>query len=137
MEKNKSCKKSRWQIFKSQLNNLATKEFETKSKQIEDSFIIDVRTPEEYHTGHIPKAINLDYLAEAFWDDLEALDISKTKTYFIYCRSGRRSIRVCTLMRNGGYDANKIFNLDNGFPDWLAHFPNKVVRVNTSSKHIL
>ena len=60
--------------------------------------IIDVRTPEEYASGHIEKAINLDYYSETFKDELNKLD--KNKTYLIYCRSGRRS---------GSYSVRKVW----------------------------
>jgi len=125
MEPDKTCKTPRWRMLKSQLNNLTAKDFAAKAKQL-NAVIIDVRTPGEYQFGHIPNATNLDYLAENFLDQVENLD--KSKSYFIYCRSGRRSIRVCTWMRNGGFENDKIFNLNNGFGDWVEHFPKAVVR---------
>jgi rhodanese-related sulfurtransferase len=51
-------------------------------------------------------------------------DLEKGKSYLVYCRSGRRSIRVCTWMRNGGFDNQKIFNLDKGLGDLLEQFPD-------------
>ncbi len=113
-------------MLKSQLNNLSAKAFYNTARSSDDSVIIDVRTAGEYEFGHIPNAINLDYLAEDFLDKIEQLD--KNKDYFIYCRSGRRSIRVCTWMRNGGFDNKKVFNLDSGFTDWLECFPNELNR---------
>jgi len=113
----KSCKTPRWQNLKAQLNNLNPKLFMSKLKSSEDCVIIDVRTPEEFNSGHISKAINISYLSEDFWDRLKAY--SPTKYFFIYCRSGRRSIRACTLMRNGGFDNNHIFNLDGGYSLFL------------------
>ena len=128
MEKDRSCKTPRWRMLKSQLNNLSAIDF-AEASQSAKAIIIDVRTAREYDFGHIPNAINLDYLAEDFLDKIEQLD--KEQDYFIYCRSGRRSIRVCTWMRNGGFDNAKVFNLDNGFADWLEHFPQAVVRPTT------
>ena len=126
MEKDKSCKTPRWRMLKSQLNNLSAEDFADASTSLENAVIIDVRTEGEYEFGHIPQAINMDYLAEDFLENIEALD--KKKNYLVYCRSGRRSIRVCTWMRNGGFDNQKVFNLDKGFGDWLQHFPDAVVR---------
>lgn len=126
MEKDKSCKTPRWRMLKSQLNNLTANEFADSIEQLEQVIIIDVRTENEYEFGHIPNAINLDYLQEDFLEKIEELD--KSRNYFIYCRSGRRSIRVCTWMRNGGFSNQKIFNLDKGFADWLEHFPSVVNR---------
>ncbi len=125
MKKDQTCKTPRWRMLKSQLNNISSAEFAIASKAM-DSVIIDVRTEKEFIFGHIPNAINIDYMSDDFWDKIELLDASKK--YFIYCRSGRRSIRVCTLMRNGGFDNGKVFNLDLGFKDWLEVYPSEVVR---------
>lgn len=127
MDQDQTCKTPRWRMLKSQLNNISSAEFAESSKAI-DSVVIDVRTEKEYNFGHIPNAINIDYMSDDFWDKIELLEASKN--YFIYCRSGRRSIRVCTLMRNGGFDNAKVFNLDLGFKDWLEVFPNEVKRLS-------
>lgn len=122
----KSCKTPRWRMFKAQLNNLSAEAFSKAAKSLDEATIIDVRTSKEYTFGHIPNAINLDYFSEDFLEHIEKLD--KDKNYLIYCRSGRRSIRVCTWMKNGGFDHGKVFNLDKGFGDWLDHFPDLVIR---------
>ena len=122
----KSCKTPRWRMLKAQLNNLSAEAFANAIDTLKEATIIDVRTTKEYTFGHIPNAINLDYLAEDFLDHIEKLD--KDKNYLIYCRSGRRSIRVCTWMRNGGFDQGKVFNLDKGFGDLLVQYPDLVVR---------
>ena len=72
----------------------------------------------------MPEAIHMDFLADGFIDKMEKL--SKNKNYYVYCRSGRRSLRVCTWMRNSGFDNNKIFNLDQGYADWLSKFPDQI-----------
>jgi len=113
----KSCKTSRWRLLKSQLNNLSPKVFQQKIKETENPVIIDVRTAEEFATGHIDNSINISYLADDFWDQIEQL--SPSRHIFVYCRSGRRSIRTCTLMRNGGFDNSRLFNLEGGYPLWL------------------
>ena len=116
-------------MLKSQLNNLSAEEFETVSKELENSVIIDVRTAGEFDLGHMPGAVNMDYFAEGFLEEIENMD--KSKDYLIYCRSGRRSIRVCTWMRNGGFDNTKVYNLDKGYGDWLHHFSaNEVSKVS-------
>ena len=111
-----SCKTPRWRLLKAKLNNLPPEHFRDAILQQPESILIDVRTPGEYQNGHIPGAINIDYLSPDFWDRIEALETSNT--CFVYCRTGRRSIRTCTLMRNGGFDNKKIFNLDGGFALW-------------------
>lgn len=114
---NKSCKTPRWQLLKAQLNNLSPTLFISKLSATEEAVVIDVRTAEEFQTGHIQNAINISYLEEDFWDKLKKY--ASSKYFFIYCRSGRRSIRACTLMRNGGFDNSKIFNMDGGYRSLL------------------
>jgi len=100
----KSCKTPRWRLLKAQLNNLAPADFSAQIKVATNPVIIDVRMKKEYAVGHILDAVNIDYFDETFWDKIEQLDLPTEHTIFVYCRSGRRSIRACTLMRNGGFD---------------------------------
>ena len=113
----KSCKTPRWRILKSQLNNISIVDFNKRIKTEEDIIIVDVRTVSEFESGHIEGAINISYLADDFWDKTEQLDNSKL--IFVYCRTGRRSIRACTLMKNGGFDNQRVFNMDGGYEDYL------------------
>ena len=115
-----SCKTPRWRLLKSQLNNLKPKAFQEKISDTENPIIIDCRTPSEFGNSHIEGAINISYLADTFWDQVEQL--SKTTVIFVYCRTGRRSIRACTLMRNGGFENEKIYNLDGGYVLWEEVF---------------
>ena len=47
--------------------------------------LVDVRTPEEFATGHIPGAENIEYtgIVAAF----EARGVPKDQTVYLYCRS--------------------------------------------------
>lgn len=117
----KSCKTPRWRLLKAQLNNLSPEAFHEKIQQADASAVlIDVRTPEEFATGHLPGAVNINYFAEDFWDRLEALH--PEQSLLVYCRTGRRSIRACTLLRNGGFQSDRIFNLDGGIVEWQEVF---------------
>ena len=114
------CKTPRWQLLKAQINNLSPTDF--KQKMATDALVIDVRTPEEFGVQALSGALNINYLGEGFWEKMEQLD--KDKTYLVYCRTGRRSLRVCTLMKNGGFDKDKVFNLDGGIAAWEEVFKN-------------
>ena len=82
----------------------------------EDFIIIDVRTPEEYASGRIEKAINLDYYSETFADELDRLD--KDKTYLIYCRSARRTGQALDMMEELGFV--EVYNMLGGMVRWEA-----------------
>lgn len=95
--------------------DLSQEEWEEQLEKDENSFILDVRTPEEVEEGYIPEAINIDiYLGQEFLDELEKLD--KTKNYYVYCRSGNRSGQACALMNQAGFE--KAYNLEGGFMNW-------------------
>ncbi len=115
------CEIPRWQQFKRLLNNLTPQEFRHTLSDTPNAVLLDVRTPEEYAIGHIPGAINLDYLSPDFWDRMEQLD--RDRSYFVYCRTSRRSVRTCTLMRNDGF--RRIYHLDGGWNLWTVTFPKE------------
>ena len=85
-------------------NNTENKDFE----------IIDCRTPGEYHMGHIPGALLIDLMDPAFRAKVETLD--KKKTYYVYCRSGSRSMTACRVMADTGID--KLYNVKFGLMGW-------------------
>jgi|GEM_PF-704469 rhodanese-related sulfurtransferase len=70
-------------------------------KQESQTVIIDVRTPEEFQSGHVPKALNIDIYNPQFEAEIAKLD--REKKYILYCRSGARASRALQLMRNMGF----------------------------------
>lgn len=78
--------------------------------------ILDVRTPAEYGQGHIAGARLLDYRSAQFSAGLEGLD--KSKTYFVYCRTGNRSGRALQMMESLGF--GQIYHLKAGIMDWAS-----------------
>ncbi len=105
----KPCEVPRWQLLKSELSNLSFDDFVAQYKRDDNSVCLDVRTVEEFEFDKIDGAINLNYLSPDLADQLEKLD--SHKSYYIYCRTGRRSVRVCVLLRNMGFN---VHNLNNG-----------------------
>lgn len=76
--------------------------------------LLDCRTPGEYHTGHIPGARLVDLMDPAFREKVEQLD--KTKTYYVYCRSGSRSMTACRIMADSGIE--DVHNVKFGLMGW-------------------
>ncbi|MEI6587482.1 MAG: rhodanese-like domain-containing protein [Candidatus Moraniibacteriota bacterium] len=75
-----------------------------------DFCILDVRTEKEFLGGAIPGAINLDFYASDFSQELNKLD--KNKTYLIYCRSGSRSKSALAIMKQLVFEF--VYELDGG-----------------------
>jgi rhodanese-related sulfurtransferase len=67
----------------------------------DETVIIDVRTAEEFATGHLVGAINIDVQSADFRDRVMAFDTDGE--YFIYCRSGNRSGQAITQMFQMGF----------------------------------
>lgn len=85
-------------------------EFENAVKNNPNAVIIDVRTPQEFNTGYIPNAINIDIASPDFPDKINQLD--RNKEYYVYCRSGGRSTTACQYMASIGF--KKVNNLEGG-----------------------
>ena len=80
---------------------LSPEEFKAKQATGE-GVVIDVRKPEEYAEGHLKGAANLDYAGGVFEQELAKLD--KSKTYYLYCKSGNRSGKSAKLMKEAGFE---------------------------------
>ena len=76
------------------------------------SIILDVRTPEEFSTGHLDGAVLVDIKDPSFDEKLTALDPSVP--YVVYCRSGNRSAQAVERMKAAGFtDLTDLGSLEN------------------------
>ncbi len=95
--------------------DLSQEVWSLKQAQTQGSVIIDVRTPEEYKTGHLLNSQLLDIQEpQIFFDNIKGFD--KSRSYFIYCRSGSRSAMACQILKQQGI--LNCFNLLGGILDW-------------------
>lgn len=79
----------------------------------ESHLLIDVRTPAEFATGHIPGAINIpvDELANRL------SEVPDSQPVVVYCRSGNRSAQAGRTLAQAGY--TDIYDLG-GLNAWTA-----------------
>ena len=105
-----ACPIPRWELLKLELKNVSPAIFDELRAAAPAGTLIDVRSPEEFASFHLEGAVNYNYLGPDFLEQIEALD--PAATYLVYCRSGRRSVRASTLMRNSGIQ--NIIHLDGG-----------------------
>lgn len=98
---------------------LAPQEFKARLASTPDAVLVDVRKPEEVAEGMIEGAINIDYTDSGFVEKIRALD--KTKSYFVYCKVGKRSAGAADEMEKLGFE--NVYVLDGGYTEWLRNDP--------------
>lgn len=76
--------------------------------------ILDVRTAKEFADGHVAGAVNIDVNQTDFAQKIDQLD--RSKTYIVYCRSGRRSSKAVSIMASKGF--KNLYNVSDGFVGW-------------------
>ena len=88
---------------------------EAYSTYLEGTFILDVRTQEEWNDGHIPGAtlIPLDQL-ESRMDELP-----RGQAVVVLCRSGNRSAVGRDILLGAGFES--VTSVAGGFNQWTAN----------------
>jgi len=79
--------------------------------------ILDVRTENEFKSGHIEKAINIDYYSEDFIKKCKDT-LDKNNTIAIYCQSGSRSKESAKLLTKENFT---VINLKGGMDNWKKY----------------
>jgi phage shock protein E len=83
-------------------------------KEKENYVWVDVRTDEEYASGHVPGAIHIPF------DELDErgteMDAYKEQALMLVCRSGRRSVIAAHTLHEQGF--TRLYNLKGGMLDW-------------------
>ena len=98
-------------LFKSTpVNQFSSGDWLNEFKGDKNAVMIDVRSPGEFASGHIPKAINNDVFNGDFNSKIAQFD-SNTKLY-VYCRSGKRSMMACRKLYKLGFE--NLYNLQGG-----------------------
>lgn len=93
---------------------LASEAFKSVIRQ-KDIQVIDVRTSREYNSGHIEKAVNIDFFNRStFINAFETLD--KSKAVCLYCHSGNRSKKAARMILEMGF--REIYDLRGGYSSW-------------------
>lgn len=96
------------------VENIAPEVFAKKINETPNAQILDVRTPEEFASEHIDKAVNINWLANDFVTNTKKLD--KSKPVFVYCKSGARSAKAAAKLGELGF--KKIYQLEGGILKW-------------------
>ena len=97
-----------------EVETITPKAFAEKLKATKSPQLLDVRTPEEFKSGHIDNAINMDWYEDDFAK--KAAKYDKSKPVFVYCKAGVRGKKAATKLAELGFA--KIYNLEGGIDKW-------------------
>ena len=104
------------QIFESnEINEISDAQF--TEIQNSDYILVDVRTIEEYESGHIQDAVNFDFYSESFQKEILSLD--KSSSIILYCRTQNRSTKTANYLKENGY--KEITVLEGGITSWVKN----------------
>ena len=99
------------------------------------ALLLDVRTPEEFASGHLEGAVNMEYTRIA--SDFEGLVSDKNRTVIVYCSAAKRSAQaVETLVRMGYTSVFNLGSMDNFSIDPLISFTSDTCRVVTAGEKV-
>ncbi len=101
-------------VQETKIENIKAMEAAKMLEKNPDMMVLDIRTPGEFNSGHIPTSINIDYKAENF--ELEIKKLDRSKPYLMHCRSGRRSTAALDTFRKHRFD--HIIHIDDGILGW-------------------
>ena len=82
-----------------------------------DYILVDVRTLEEYESGHIQDAKHFDFYSESFQKEILSLD--KSASIVLYCRTQNRSTKTANYLKENGY--KEITVLEGGITSWVKN----------------
>ena len=82
-----------------------------------DYILVDVRTLEEYESGHIQDAKHFDFYSESFQKEILSLD--KSSSIILYCRTQNRSTKTANYLKENGY--KEITVIAGGITSWVKN----------------
>lgn len=102
-------------LFGQEIQELTPAAFSAQLKANPKCVVVDVRSPEEFSSGSIDRAINIDVNGSDFDARIKSLD--KNKTIMVYCLAGVRSKKAATILQGKGY---KVYSLEGGIKAWTS-----------------
>ena len=120
-----SCAQS--QSGKTVSQKLDANSFKNTLESVNDVQLIDVRTQEEFASGHLVGSINYDIYLNDF--DTQLASLNKNQPVMVYCKGGGRSADAIEKLEKLGF--TQIYDLSGGIMAWEAKgFPTEGMQGN-------
>lgn len=96
------------------IQRLSPTDFATKLQALPNEQLIDVRTPDEYQSGHLPHSTLINFKDDGFRE--EVAQLNKKRPVMVYCAAGGRSTATVALLRELGF--TEVYELEGGITRW-------------------
>ena len=93
---------------------ISVEEFDSFS--LDEFKLVDVRTLEEFESGHISTAINIDFFSTNFIDEIKEFETSLN--LILYCRTDNRSSKSAKILADN--DFNNVYVIKGGIEEWIG-----------------
>ena len=94
--------------------DVSVDQVKAKIDSAEAIFLLDVREPWEFETGHIRGTVNLPWNSGVLREKYASLP--KNKPIIVICRSGNRSVAASAFLEEKGFD--HVLNMLGGMNAW-------------------
>lgn len=96
--------------------SLPVQQFQKELAAPDPKTILDVRTPDEYTSGHLAGSVNINWNDSSFNEKAGLL--SKDQPVYVYCLSGGRSAKAAAYLRSKGF--KPVYEMEGGMLKWRA-----------------
>lgn len=102
---------------KDHVEAVSPQEFQSRLQTDTAAYLLDARTSTEFAAGHLKGAHQLNWLDSASFDQGAGL-LDKSKTIYVYCRSGHRSGLAARFLAARGFN---VVDMKGGYMAWVAN----------------
>ncbi len=93
---------------------MSQNELMAQTKSETNTFVLDVRSPREYSSGHIPGATNINHTELS--NHLEKLRGYEDKDVVVYCERGGRAQKAQKILKTAGF--SNVYHLKGDMARW-------------------
>ncbi|HTF33436.1 MAG TPA: rhodanese-like domain-containing protein [Myxococcota bacterium] len=100
----------------SAVSDVSAQDILSMSEKADGPVLVDVRTPTEYASGHVPRAINIP--VGEVTERLTELASHKKEGVVLYCEQGGRALKAATILVSAGFP--NVGHLKGDMSGWRA-----------------